>query len=239
MEASGLGCWVCITTKVLTMTVGAVAISFVAQKQQTQALVCLCSAHLGPHEGFKNFEWRNTESDHILSQMAVGNRLLIEHPTLFLFGDLNYRMHDCKRDDILGWIQDKQIDMLLQRDELKALEKSKHLLSRFMEPKITFLPTYKLDSKREYSKKRLPAYCDRILYNSESVQPMSYDRVPFSLSDHDPVIAMFMFEPQEPNKASQVSSWIQRRLLFILRVNQFRILFLLLLWLGSVFFSRN
>lgn len=69
----------------------------------------------------------------------------------------------------------------------------------FQEAKISFPPTYKYsinktkqDGDREYSKKRLPAYCDRIIYHqSSSIQCYYYSSKSSSASDHDPVVASF------------------------------------------------
>jgi hypothetical protein len=60
------------------------------------------------------------------------------------------------------------------------------------------MPTYKFDKgTMEYdtgSKKRVPAWTDRILFNSknELVQLIEYQSVPsVSFSDHKPVFAVF------------------------------------------------
>lgn len=76
------------------------------------------------------------------------------------------------------------------------------ILTRFsyllLEPPLNFRPTYKLDTNSdEYdtgSKKRIPAWTDRVLYvKSEGFRCTAYDSDPsLRTSDHRPVFASFI-----------------------------------------------
>ena len=71
-------------------------------------------------------------------------------------------------------------------------------LHTFQEAPITFAPTYKYDPFSSIydssEKRRIPAWCDRILYkcrDSTRVQSMNYRRYEVNVSDHRPVSAGF------------------------------------------------
>lgn len=118
-----------------------------------------------------------------------------------------------KRSEIMAMIESGNVEALVERDELTFLRNAKHgVLSQFFESPIKFLPSYKLNyttkkskdellqaKDRTYSSKRLPAYCDRILYFSDltrhSITSLHYTRVTdYSWSDHDPVVGLFHME---------------------------------------------
>ena len=130
--------------------------------------------------------------------------------------------------EIIKMIQSNRINDLVEKDELTYLRNQKRgVLAQFSEAPITFLPSYKLEIPkslgklkqkvqdkvdadlnvldrsnpsiaREYSKKRLPAYCDRILYFSDprhTVTSLHYTRITnYTFSDHDPVVGMYHLE---------------------------------------------
>ncbi|ODV60023.1 phosphoinositide 5-phosphatase INP54 [Ascoidea rubescens DSM 1968] len=81
-----------------------------------------------------------------------------------------------------------------RKDELTISKNNNKILSNFDEPPINFKPTYKfIINSNEYTKKRIPSWCDRILYlsyqNNDNREVISsYDSVPnVHLSDHKPV----------------------------------------------------
>ena len=170
------------------------------------------------------------------------------------------------RDDIISLIDNGSIDALVAKDELTHLRLSNQgVLSQFTEPPITFLPSYKLNQKsgkknhhqkvkddqvdtplidgrsgqrREYSTKRLPAYCDRILYYSDtrhSITSLHYTRVTdYSWSDHDPVVCMFHLEQvvgigEKRVEGRTIMPVIQARLLRLWHCNHRYILPLIIL----------
>mmetsp|Transcript_34511 Transcript_34511/g.78792 ORF Transcript_34511/g.78792 Transcript_34511/m.78792 type:complete len:776 (-) Transcript_34511:69-2396(-) len=72
-----------------------------------------------------------------------------------------------------------------------------------------FPPTFKLAVPGPgYSKKRVPAWTDRVLFNSQHAKPVKYQSVqqakilspPCNLSDHDPVYAVFDVECVQVNE---------------------------------------
>ena len=69
-------------------------------------------------------------------------------------------------------------------------------LKGFQEGILNFDPTFKYDrSSHEYDtseKMRIPAWCDRILWNGESIQMTMYRRFENSMSDHRPIGASFI-----------------------------------------------
>jgi len=80
------------------------------------------------------------------------------------------------------------------RDQLtKALPTT--VLRGFREGPLLFKPTYKYDRGTQFydrsDKQRVPAWCDRILYNGANLQQLGYGRYEFTLSDHKPVWALF------------------------------------------------
>lgn len=73
-----------------------------------------------------------------------------------------------------------------------------NLSTFFSEPPLNFRPTYKLDTNSDDydtgSKKRIPAWTDRVLYvKSEGFRCTAYDSDPsLRTSDHRPVFASFI-----------------------------------------------
>jgi hypothetical protein len=125
------------------------------------------------------------------------------------------------RIEIMSMVKSEQINDLVEKDELTWLRNSKEgVLSQFSEAAIRFLPSYKFENpkrktstlggdldlastsssgpERPYSLKRIPAYCDRILYFADhrhSLTSLHYDRISiYTLSDHDPVVGMYHLE---------------------------------------------
>jgi len=87
---------------------------------------------------------------------------------------------------------------LLEHDQLRKELLTNHgfRLRSFDEPQITFAPTYKYNrGSTEYDtseKKRIPAWCDRILYTrNPNIVPLNYLRYEVTVSDHRPISAGF------------------------------------------------
>ena len=71
-------------------------------------------------------------------------------------------------------------------------------LRSFIEAPITFAPTYKYDRRSDVydssEKRRVPAWCDRILYKTRDprrIQNLHYRRYEANVSDHRPISAAF------------------------------------------------
>ena len=116
-----------------------------------------------------------------------------------LNGDMNYRI-DQRRDAVIAAIQANDLDTLFTHDQLhKEMKHNRAFrLRTFQEGPLTFAPTYKYDRGSDAfdtsEKRRVPAWCDRVLWRSreeERVVLMGYRRWEVNVSDHRPVSAVF------------------------------------------------
>ncbi|EAL20507.1 hypothetical protein CNBE4270 [Cryptococcus deneoformans B-3501A] len=120
---------------------------------------------------------------------------ILDHEMVFLNGDLNYRI-DQRRENVISSIANGELAYLLEHDQLRKEMRTNHAfrLRNFEEAPITFAPTYKYNpGTHDYDsseKRRIPAWCDRILYKkSPRVQALNYQRYEPTVSDHRPVSA--------------------------------------------------
>ena len=86
----------------------------------------------------------------------------------------------------------------MERDQLSQLLNSKSgVYCQFKEGQLDFRPTYKYDKGTDIydtgPKKRVPSWCDRILYvpYGSMIKQLSYERGETTLSDHRPVMSYF------------------------------------------------
>ncbi|KAI3651147.1 hypothetical protein MP228_004628 [Amoeboaphelidium protococcarum] len=141
----------------------------------------------------------------------------LDHEFCFFAGDLNYRI-DMDRDKVVQLINDGQLEELKLHDQLlrqKKQSSTASLLKIFDEGVISFAPTYKYDPGTDIydtsEKKRVPAWCDRILFrdsisqmskvrpdvscrmhNQESkIRQEKYGRLECWISDHRPIYSTF------------------------------------------------
>ncbi|KAI8914856.1 Endonuclease/exonuclease/phosphatase, partial [Powellomyces hirtus] len=120
-------------------------------------------------------------------------RALDDFNAVFYFGDLNYRLMGAGVKDpaarreyratVMRHIDAGSVEPLLAMDELCNIREFLHFraLAGWLEPPISFLPSYKykiedlelpadhdaglvLRAEDRFSKTRMPAYCDRIMY---------------------------------------------------------------------------
>jgi len=118
-----------------------------------------------------------------------------------LNGDLNYRI-DQRRDVVISHLGTGNLGHLLQYDQLlhEIATNPSFRLHTFTEAPIKFAPTYKYDrgtlTYDTSEKKRIPAWCDRILYRSQDAQRVEclwygrFEREP-DVSDHRPVGGLY------------------------------------------------
>jgi endonuclease/exonuclease/phosphatase family metal-dependent hydrolase len=141
--------------------------------------------------------------------------MVLDHEIVFLNGDLNYRI-DQRRDAVIASIQSGDLEALHTHDQL--LKEMKHnrgfRLRSFHEGPLTFSPTYKYDRRsNEFDtseKKRVPAWCDRVLWRSrdpERVKQLHYKRYEANVSDHRPVSAAFAMTV----KTVRLDAWAKER----------------------------
>ncbi|KAI5055763.1 hypothetical protein GOP47_0029284 [Adiantum capillus-veneris] len=172
--------------------------------------LCFVNCHFAAHEG--QHEARNANYREIVGNIRVSNPntdILNQFHHVFWLGDLNYRLNDglteekkltpnaATWDAVNEKIRENNFGELLEMDELHREQKAKKALVAFKEGKITFPPTFKMkrDAEDAYERKRLPAWCDRVLWSSLpgcEVEQLSYSSVPsITTSDHKPVAATF------------------------------------------------
>ncbi|KAJ3204188.1 hypothetical protein HK099_001235, partial [Clydaea vesicula] len=147
--------------------------------------ICLVNVHLAAHQ--KEVLSRNNDICTILKDTQFPNLThnfnvnggdgseILDHELVILSGDLNYRI-ERPREEVIGAALSENFEFLLKYDQLSAqIKHNKHFaLRNFKEGKIQFRPTFKYDvNTKNYDtseKKRVPAYCDRILYFSNENQ---------------------------------------------------------------------
>ncbi|KAK4688995.1 hypothetical protein P7C73_g1114, partial [Tremellales sp. Uapishka_1] len=139
---------------------------------------------------------------------------ILDHELVILNGDLNYRI-DQRRENVIASINAGDLNYLLEHDQLRKEMKGNHAfrLRSFEEAPITFAPTYKYTpNSTEYDsseKRRIPAWCDRILFTkSPRIHAINYMRYETTVSDHRPISAGFrvMVKAVDRSKMSDVRS---------------------------------
>ncbi|XP_074556180.1 type II inositol polyphosphate 5-phosphatase 15-like [Curcuma longa] len=111
------------------------------------------------------------------SQSDDGKPDLSEADMVVFLGDFNYRLHSITYDEARDMISQRCFDWLRDKDQLRAEMKAGRVFQGMREGQIKFPPTYKFERNQpglsgydSGEKKRIPAWCDRILYrDSRSV----------------------------------------------------------------------
>ncbi|KAF8388653.1 hypothetical protein HHK36_027330 [Tetracentron sinense] len=100
-----------------------------------------------------------------------GKPELSEADMITFLGDFNYRLHGISYDEARDFVSQRCFDWLRERDQLRAEMKAGKVFQGMREALIKFPPTYKFERHRaglsgydSSEKKRIPAWCDRILY---------------------------------------------------------------------------
>ncbi|CAI4036258.1 hypothetical protein SMKI_15G0960 [Saccharomyces mikatae IFO 1815] len=154
-------------------------------------------AHLNANEGVNNRNQRINDYKRIMSELCDSEIAKSEH--FFFLGDLNFRVGSAY-DPATDYSSATTLRRLLENyEELNLLRRSEGepLCKGFQELEIKFPPTYKfkLFEEEKYNTKRIPSWCDRILYKEYSTpiseQESTYRSVSRSnallFSDHQPV----------------------------------------------------
>ncbi|WOK97459.1 type II inositol polyphosphate 5-phosphatase 15-like [Canna indica] len=96
---------------------------------------------------------------------------LSEADMIVFLGDFNYRLHGITYEEAIYLISQRRFDVLTGKDQLQAEMKAGRVFQGFREGEIKFPPTYKFEKHQtglsgydSSEKKRIPAWCDRILY---------------------------------------------------------------------------
>lgn len=149
-------------------------------------------------------------------QPVVGIPELSEADMVVFLGDFNYRLDGISYDEARDFISQRSFDWLRERDQLQAEMKSGNVFQGMREAVISFPPTYKFEKHQpglagydSGEKKRIPAWCDRILYRDSCSTAVStcsldcpviasvlqYDAcMDVTDSDHKPVRCIFNIE---------------------------------------------
>lgn len=173
------------------------------------------------------------KDSNVFSRETDGSSIL-DHETCFLSGDLNYRIA-MSREQVLSLLSEtgnkkfEAWETLQREDQLKQQQVLNPLfrLFNFKEAPILFDPTYKYDRGSDLydssEKKRIPAWCDRVLYRAPStLTNVYYRRHEIKASDHRPISAGFTVPVKTiiPEKKQQV----EERIRLEWRTNMIRLL---------------
>eukprot|EP01083_Nonionella_stella_P014314 40230_1 len=170
--------------------------------------ICFVCCHLEAHK--EEVEERNEDYHEILKELTFETEdektdgAILSHDVVFMFGDLNYRLNfDADQlQTVYGLINEKKYGELLEKDQLMNAIANKKAFVGFTEENINFQPTYKFEpgtNDYEQKKKRMPSYCDRILWrvsdNNKQVNCVKYATyLEQKLSDHKPVVGLYQVE---------------------------------------------
>ncbi|KAF3789432.1 Type I inositol polyphosphate 5-phosphatase 12 [Nymphaea thermarum] len=96
---------------------------------------------------------------------------LSEADMIIFLGDFNYRLYGISYDEARDFVSQRCFDWLRERDQLRAEMKAGRVFQGLREGLVRFPPTYKFERHQaglqgydSGEKKRIPAWCDRILY---------------------------------------------------------------------------
>ncbi|KAK9292066.1 hypothetical protein L1049_020020 [Liquidambar formosana] len=96
---------------------------------------------------------------------------LSEADMVVFLGDFNYRLDGISYDEARDFVSQRCFDWLREKDQLRAEMEAGNVFQGMHEAVIRFPPTYKFEKHQaglagydSGEKKRIPAWCDRILY---------------------------------------------------------------------------
>lgn len=144
-----------------------------------------------------------------LRNYQVTGKGLLNDPSVIFLGDMNFRLEGVTDAEARAQISQGQHKDLFEKDQLHSLMKRGHLFQGWTEGPVDFPPTFKFklgtteysgevaDSGGEASsggKKRVPAWCDRLVFRGKHLQQLTYYSVPsITASDHKPVASKLTF----------------------------------------------
>lgn len=190
---------------------GAVAIELTVG---TSCRMCFVVAHLAANEDMireRQDDWitilRRLDNVEMLTarttDAATAIPLFHRYDHVFFMGDLNYRLTPpgASHADRMKWVKQRIVakdwSALASIDQLVEERGKRNVFVNFEEAPVLFPPTFKFEpDTTEYSKARVPSYCDRILWHSlpsrrPLVRCLKYSSLSqFISSDHRPVQAV-------------------------------------------------
>uniref|UniRef100_A0A2C9KHZ7 Inositol polyphosphate-related phosphatase domain-containing protein n=1 Tax=Biomphalaria glabrata TaxID=6526 RepID=A0A2C9KHZ7_BIOGL len=167
------------------------------------------NCHLAAH--MENVAERLNNIDQILSTQQFRDPdtdNILDHDYIFWMGDMNFRIEETTYEKTLELIDLRNFKKLYRNDQLYIAIQEGLIFDMFQEGTITFPPTYKFDPGTDKydssAKRRIPAYCDRILYHFHDTaygnlklqaKLIEYICHPeYKMSDHKPVSAIISFK---------------------------------------------
>ncbi|KAL3507024.1 hypothetical protein ACH5RR_032406 [Cinchona calisaya] len=103
---------------------------------------------------------------------------LADADLVMFFGDFNYRLFGISYDEARDFVSQRSFDWLREKDQLRAEMKAGKVFQGMREALIRFPPTYKFERGKpglggydSGEKKRIPAWCDRVLYRDNRAAP--------------------------------------------------------------------
>ncbi|KAH7437124.1 hypothetical protein KP509_05G057500 [Ceratopteris richardii] len=198
----GLGIMGCLGNK------GSISVSMVLHETS----FCFICTHLSSGEKEGAELQRNADVVEILKRTRFPSTkhfntnvptTIYGHDRIIWFGDLNYRLN-MSNNNARFLVSREDWTALLLKDQLKKELSEGQTFDGWHEGNICFPPTYKyvIDSDRYVGdanskhgeKRRVPAWCDRILWHGNGLRQLSYRREELRHSDHRPVIGIFLAE---------------------------------------------
>ncbi|XP_021654896.2 type I inositol polyphosphate 5-phosphatase 12 isoform X2 [Hevea brasiliensis] len=105
---------------------------------------------------------------------------LSEADMVVFLGDFNYRLFGISYDEARDFVSQRSFDWLREKDQLRAEMKAGKVFQGMREALIRFPPTYKFQRNQpglggydSGEKKRIPAWCDRIIYRDNRMASVS------------------------------------------------------------------
>ena len=180
-------------------------------------IICIANNHFSA--GIQYSETRRSEIVNVLNTTInkYPNVPFKDYDYFFLFGDLNIRLNlELQDENIVNLINkfnnnyfnnnnnfENIINNILKFDQFKIYQNETSIISNVEEGKINFCPTYKyfIGENKYDVRKRVPAWCDRILFKKNShTKCLCYNRCEFTLSDHKPVYGLYQITTRKIDK---------------------------------------
>ncbi|KAG8049676.1 hypothetical protein GUJ93_ZPchr0009g961 [Zizania palustris] len=174
---------------------GSVSIRFMLHETS----FCFVCCHLASGGKQGDVLLRNFDAADILARTRFPGGATQELPKKILDHEISLKEADTRL-----LVEDKNWSILLENDQLLLEFPTGRHFEGWQEGLITFSPTYKYHPNSDQyhwcfdaapgEKKRVPAWCDRILWRGKGLKQTQYYTCNYRLSDHRPVRAVFHAE---------------------------------------------
>ncbi|KAK1321022.1 Type I inositol 1,4,5-trisphosphate 5-phosphatase CVP2 [Acorus calamus] len=166
---------------------------------------CFVCTHLTSGEKEGDEVRRNCDVTEILRRTRFirwshrSHNTIMDHDNVIWLGDLNYRLAS-GYGDMHELLRKNDWQTLLEKDQLRIEQRAGRVFDGWKEGMIHFAPTYKylansdcyvVQTTKSREKRRIPAWCDRILWRGNGIKQQWYVRGESRFSDHRPVSSLF------------------------------------------------